>query len=98
MDSYIPVNTAGAPYSTSANIQNSLSLPFLDARYIDVNGSDAMTANLNLGNNNIINALDPFNPQGAATKNYVDNSLNTLTTLTPLFPVLTSDTSNSGDG
>src|SRR5271156_6754176 len=92
MDSYIPVNIGGAPYSSGATSQNGISLPFLDARYLDVNGSDAMTATLNLGDNNIINVLDPFNPQDVATKNYVDNSLNTLT-LTPLFPVLTSDTS-----
>src|SRR5271156_1378615 len=95
MDPYTPVNIGGAPYSSGATSQNGLSLPFLDARYVDVNGSDAMTANLNVGNNNIVNVLDPFNPQDAATKNYVDNSLNNLT-LTPLFPVLTSDTSNSG--
>src|SRR5271156_227838 len=95
MDPYTPVNIGGAPYSSGATSQNGLSLPFLDARYVDVNGSDAMTANLNVGNNNIINVLDPFNPQDAATKNYVDNSLNNLT-LVPLFPVLTSDTSNSG--
>src|SRR5271156_1292712 len=95
MDSYIPVNIGGAPYSSGATSQNGLSLPFLDSRYLDINGSDAMTATLNAGNNNIINVLDPFNPQDVATKNYVDNSLNTLT-LIPLFPVLTSDTSNSG--
>src|SRR5271156_4268751 len=95
MDSYIPVNIGGAPYSSGATSQNGISLPFLDARYLDVNGSDAMTATLNAGNNNIINVLDPFNPQDAATKNYVDNSLYNLT-LTPLFPVLTSNTSNSG--
>src|SRR5277367_2470130 len=95
MDSYIPVNIAGAPYITSTNSQNSLSLPFLDARYLDVNGSDTMTSNLNVGNNKVINVTDPVNLQDAATKNYVDSSLNN-TTLSTYFPVLTSDTSNSG--
>src|SRR5271167_1878539 len=96
MDPYTPVNIAGAPYNTSsANSANSTSLSFLDQRYLDVSGADSMLSSLNAGNNNIINVLDPVNPQDGATKNYVDTSLNT-TVLTAYFPVLTSDTSNSG--
>ena len=38
-------------------------------------GSQAMTANLNMGSNNIIGLLDPTTAQMAATKNYVDNAI-----------------------
>ena len=76
MDSYIPVNIAGAPYTNNSigSSANQLSLPFLDARYLDVAGGDKMLVNLDAGNFNVINVLDPVNPQDSATKNYVDSS------------------------
>jgi hypothetical protein len=42
-------------------------------QYLLVDGTRAMTGDLDLDNTyNIINSLDPTNPQDAATKNYVD--------------------------
>src|SRR3977135_4654675 len=83
MDNYIPVNIAGAPYTNNStgSSSNQLSLPFLDARYLDVAGGDKMLVNLDAGNFNVINVLDPVNPQDSATKNYVDSSVNTKSLL-----------------
>ena len=38
-------------------------------------GSIPMTNNLDLGTNNIINVVDPVNPQDVATKNYTDTNV-----------------------
>jgi hypothetical protein len=43
-----------------------------DQRYVNITG-DTMNGVLNMGNNNIINVVDPVNNQDAATKAYVDS-------------------------
>src|SRR5277367_2480320 len=58
------------------NNSSSLSLAYLDQRYLEVSGGDKMLTSLNAGNNNLINVLDPINTQDSATKNYVDNADN----------------------
>lgn len=42
--------------------------------FIQRSGSVAMTGNLNLGSNKLVNVTDPTNPQDASTKNYVDTT------------------------
>ena len=84
------VNFAGSGLNNSSS--SGLTLAQLDTRYLNVNGGDKMLVSLDDGNDNIINVLDPVNPEDAARKNYVDSSVNTLILL-PFFPVLTS---NSG--
>ena len=39
---------------------------------LELDGTDTMTGNLNMGTNSIIGVVDPVNAQDAATKNYVD--------------------------
>ena len=63
------VNFAGSGLSNSAS--SGLTLAELDTRYLNVAGGDKMLANLDEGNNKVINVLDPVNPQDVATKNYV---------------------------
>ena len=58
------------------NNSSSLSLSYLDQRYLEVSGGDKMLTSLNAGNNNLINVIDPVNKQDAATKNYVDSADN----------------------
>lgn len=43
------------------------------ALFIKSDGTVSFTANLNMGNNNIVNVSNPINPQDAATKNYTDS-------------------------
>jgi hypothetical protein len=45
---------------------------------LQINGSNAMTGNLNFNNNRGINILNPVNSQDAATKNYVDTKYTIL--------------------
>lgn len=71
----------------------------LESKKLDIDGSDAMTGDLNLNNNFIINLSDPIGPQDASTKTYVDTAVNTivsipdttrnivLTTATDTYPV-----------
>src|SRR6266853_873768 len=85
---YPNVNIAGGGNSNSST--SSLNLAFLNQRYLDVASVDKMLVNLDMNTHNIINVTDPVNTQDAATKQYVDNSLNRQ--LVKLFPVLTSNT------
>ena len=52
----------------------------LNSTYLRLNGSSAMTGNLNIGNNNITNLYNPSNPTDAANKSYVDTEISSLTT------------------
>src|SRR6266853_6396004 len=87
---YPNVNIAGGGNSNSST--SSLNLAFLDQRYLDVASADKMLVNLDMNTHNVINVTDPVNTQDAATKQYVDNSLNRQ--LVKLFPILTSNTDN----
>src|SRR5271154_3245663 len=90
------VNIAGSGVSSGGSSLG-LSLAQLDQRYLDVAGGDNMLVNLDAGNNNVINVLDPINTQDVATKNYVDNSINT-STISSLFPVLTANSGGTNAG
>src|SRR6266853_323781 len=85
---YPNVNIAGGGNLNSST--SNLNLAFLDQRYLDVASADKMLVNLDMNTHNIINVTDPLNTQDAATKQYVDNSLNGQ--LVKLFPKLTSNT------
>src|SRR6266853_4513132 len=87
---YPNVNIAGGGNSNSST--SSLNLAFLNQRYLDVASADKMLVNLDMNTHNIINVTDPVNIQDAATKQYVDNSLNRQ--LVGLFPVMTSNSFN----
>src|SRR6266853_4263416 len=85
---YPNVNIAGGGNLNSST--SNLNLAFLNQRYLDVASADKMLVNLDINTHNIINVTDPVNIQDAATKQYVDNSLNRQ--LVKLFPILTSNT------
>ena len=54
--------------------------------YINIDGSNSMTSDLNLDSNNIINVSDPVNNQDASTKYYTDNLItSSLSGINPLF-------------
>jgi hypothetical protein len=64
----------------------------LEADVVLLDGTQAMTGNLDLGTNSIVNVVDPTNPQDAATKNYVD------TEITSAVSGLSTDSIAGGDG
>ena len=47
-------------------------------RYLNLNGSTAMTGGLNMNNNNMINLATPTLPTDGVNKNYVDTSFTAL--------------------
>jgi len=58
-----------------SNAQDAATKAYIDGyvdSYLPLNGSRAMTGNLNMGTHYITNVVNPNNPQDAATKNYVD--------------------------
>jgi hypothetical protein len=62
---------------------------YVDTTRLAVNGSNDMTASLNMNTHPINNVTDPTNLQDAATKHYVDISA------APLIPIITNG--NTGD-
>jgi hypothetical protein len=51
------------------------------APYVKLDGTSAMSGNLNLGSNYAINMLNPIIATDGANKLYVDNAVSSLTTL-----------------
>lgn len=66
-----------------------------DAKYLHVDGSNAMTGDLNAGNNNVINVADPVNDNDAVNKKYF--SENNLSAVIKTLPIADGYTVNQGD-
>ena len=66
-----------------------------DAKYLHVDGSNAMTGDLNAGNNNVINVADPVNDNDAVNKKYF--SENNLSAVIKTLPIADGYSVNQGD-
>lgn len=73
-----PITIADGQVATNAAIQTT---KLADGpKFIKSDGTVAMTAALSMGNQNIINLLDPVNPQDAATRNWVNAQIANMVT------------------
>ena len=61
--------------SAEVNANFSSLVSFLNSNTVHVDGSKAMSSNLDLGSNKIVNVTDPGANQDAATKKYVDDTV-----------------------
>jgi len=73
------VERDGSGNFSAGTITASLAGTVTVAAQPNITSLGTMAASLNMGSHSIINVTDPTTPQGAATKNYVDNSINGLT-------------------
>lgn len=76
---------------------NSVPVPnLIGPGYMPLNGGLAMKANMNLGSNKIVSMADPTASQDAATKNYVDQQIETVDSFSKLIDV-EIDNPDAGD-
>jgi hypothetical protein len=69
----------------------------VDSRYLKLDGTNAMSANLDAGGFNVSNLAEPVAPTDAATKNYVDNAVTGLTWKTAVLNATTANVTLSGE-
>lgn len=82
VDAVIPsVDTLTNTTFLNGSNQIAVNLSTLNGHYLRIDGTNAMTANLNAGTNKIVNVVDPTNPQDVATKAYVDANAPRLNTI-----------------
>lgn len=76
---YVDLAVTGGTF-TSDDVLNNSTVPGLKVtnaleNLVRLDGVTPMTGDLNLNSFNIVNVLNPVNPQDAATKDYVDNAV-----------------------
>ena len=74
-ESILAADIATGAVTTSEILNGTIADEDLNKPNIPLSGFGAAAASVNLGNQLIINLLDPVNPQDGATKNYVDNAV-----------------------